>query len=395
MSKFLSAPAVCRRGPREEHETRAGFGVGVKFFGMIPGMKRLGPGGRVAVIFALLATACAPQFGPAAVQNGRVAYGEALATSADEQQLLNIVKMRFLDHATFLRVSSVTASLQFQTQGQISSNVTQTPFPLNLQGTATWEESPTITYQELTGSDYAQQLHSPIPAETCIALLQTWPATTLLPLVVREVNGIENVVDSIRLDDPHSPDGQEFLEVAALMEQLYERRELEWEIRASGDAGKKVEAALLLHAVQGQETAESARLLELLGLEAAQSGPTRFKIEYGLEASSPDSISISTRSVQGVLLFMALATEVPAPLVGAAVAAGPRGQNLPADSLLVRSRDDKPRDAAIAISHRGHWFYIADADLKSKASFRLSRILMKMQSAENTSGAPILTIPVN
>jgi len=364
-------------------------------FGMLRRMTRRGSLGRAVAVASLLATACAPQFGPAAVQNGRVAYGEALAASADEQQLLNIVKMRFLDHATFLRVSSVTASLQFQTQGQISSNVTQTPFPLNLQGTATWEESPTITYQELTGSDYAQQMHSPIPAETCIALLQTWPATVLLPLVVREVNGIENVFDSIRLGDPLPVDQHGFLEVAALMEELYDRRELEWEIRASGDAGKKVEAAMLLHTVQGKETAESARLLEVLGLEAAKSGPTRFKIEYGLEASAPDSISISTRSVQGVLLFMALATDVPTDLASAALGVRPRGERLPTESLLIRSSDDKPRGSAIAIPHRGHWFYIPDEDLRSKATFRLSRILMKMQSAENTSGAPILTIPVN
>ena len=41
-----------------------------------------------------------------------------------------------------------------------------TTFPTSVNPSLTWKDNPTITYEELTGVEYATQMLSPIPADT-------------------------------------------------------------------------------------------------------------------------------------------------------------------------------------------------------------------------------------
>lgn len=62
--------------------------------------------------------------------------------------------------------------------------------------------------------------------------------------------------------------------------------------------------------------------------------------------------------------------------------------------LRVQSSQSPPAGAAVSVSHRGHWFFIEDSDLSSKATFSLLSHLPALQSGEVQRLVPLLTLPV-
>jgi hypothetical protein len=62
--------------------------------------------------------------------------------------------------------------------------------------------------------------------------------------------------------------------------------------------------------------------------------------------------------------------------------------------MTIHSQRDRPKHAAVAVRHRGWWFYLADDDQSSKKTFGLLNILLSLQSVGTKGGAPVLTLPV-
>ncbi len=58
----------------------------------------------------------------------------------------------------------------------------------------------------------------------------------------------------------------------------------------------------------------------------------------------------------------------------------------------MRSGPVRPADAAVAVSHRGYWFWIADDDRDSKTTFSLLSLLASLKSSETSAPAPVLAI---
>lgn len=62
--------------------------------------------------------------------------------------------------------------------------------------------------------------------------------------------------------------------------------------------------------------------------------------------------------------------------------------------MAIHSQKERPQRAYVAVQYRGSWFYIADADARSKATFSLVNILFSLQSATGKGKSPLLTLPV-
>ena len=60
----------------------------------------------------------------------------------------------------------------------------------------------------------------------------------------------------------------------------------------------------------------------------------------------------------------------------------------------VKSSKDTPDQAAVAARHRGHWFYVDDADEDSKSTFMLLAQLFNLQAGDVEEVKPVLTLPV-
>jgi hypothetical protein len=64
------------------------------------------------------------------------------------------------------------------------------------------------------------------------------------------------------------------------------------------------------------------------------------------------------------------------------------------DLFSVRQTPTKPEGAMVAVPYRHGWYYIADADLRSKLVFSFLSTLLALQSGNPPAHAPLLTLPV-
>jgi len=62
--------------------------------------------------------------------------------------------------------------------------------------------------------------------------------------------------------------------------------------------------------------------------------------------------------------------------------------------LRVHSRKTEPPNAFVAVKDHGWWFWIAEDDPDSKATFALLDILYSLQQATGRGKMPVLTLPV-
>ena len=61
----------------------------------------------------------------------------------------------------------------------------------------------------------------------------------------------------------------------------------------------------------------------------------------------------------------------------------------------VKVKKLRPRDAAVAVRYRGHWFYIEDCDHESKVIFFLLQKIYALQAQVGGAQAlPVLTLPI-
>ncbi|MBT5410094.1 MAG: hypothetical protein HOK75_07515 [Phycisphaerae bacterium] len=351
-------------------------------------------------IIALL-TSCG-SMGPKSIRAGRMEYNLALGQSDSEQLLLNIVKMRFLDRAVFLNVTSMTSNLSFQSE--ISTTTTgifdSVAFPTSANPSFTWKDNPTITYEELTGVEYVTQMLSPIPVDTIVLLLQSWPASMVLPLALNEINDVNNDWNPINptISSTASVQHKKFNEITEAIQFLDAQRTLEWSvIRTDAENTHAIETAILLNNHPGDKTEETiALLLSSLGLAKSKEGNTKFSIEYGLEAKDDSTLVLGTRSMQDILTYASLDIDIPSELADQAlINTHPKDAEVEDKLLHIRTSLYRPRNASVAVEYHGAWFYVQADDLQSKATFLLIQMLMGMQSGASSSGAPVLTIPIS
>ena len=354
----------------------------------------------VSVLLVLL-TACG-SMGPKSIRGGRMEYNMALGRSDAEQLLVNIVKMRFLDKPVFLKVTSMTSNLSFQTE--ISTSTPEifksTAFVTTVSPSLTWKDNPTVTYEELTGADYVTQMLSPVPADTIVLLLQSWPADMVLPLALNEINNVNNVWSPIHpeIGEFTAKEHNTFSEVTAAIDFLDSQRTLEWSVtRSDASPTNAIETAILLNKPQDDITTKTVTtLLKNLGLEQAPDGTTRFAVEYGLESKNNTTIVFGTRSMQDILTFASMDVDIPTSMASAALVKSKGWKDRQGARLMhVKTSSYEPNNASVAVQYNGDWFYIQNDDLQTKATFLLIQILMGMQSGASSSGAPVLTIPLS
>ena len=93
-------------------------------------------------------------YGPGSIVADRIPYNTAIATSWQEQTLLNIVKLRYVDAPTFIDIGSIVSSYTLSetatATGTIVPGGTGSSAGVGIGGA--FSNSPTITYTPLTGA---------------------------------------------------------------------------------------------------------------------------------------------------------------------------------------------------------------------------------------------------
>ncbi len=354
---------------------------------------------RIAPLGLVLLLGCLPSKGPATVPTARFDYNEALARSQNEQLLVNLVRLRYQDTPTFLEVDSILASYKVERNASLNGSVgTDAGEPtrlLGLSGGVVYAESPTVSYTPLQGEAFARRFLSPIPTPMLALLAQSgWGLDRLLRCCVHSVAGIPNTPSVGGYMPTRVFEQARFTELVGRVKDLQELGLLELSAQVDGEG-----ALPIRYTPRTPEAMDQLKPLQAL-LPPSREGQYRLVAPGG--PIHPGDLEVRTRSLLGVMAFLAQGVEVPQADRDAGrvrIALGPGGTPFEWGPALggqfrIRVSAEAPEGATLRVRYRQWWFFIPDTDVESKATFSLVSQLFSLQAAAGKAAGPLLTLPV-
>lgn len=352
--------------------------------------------------------------GPEHLQNDQLEYSRALGETQKKEMLLNIVRLRYADPPTFLDTTQIIAGYNYSRTvsggyyGYPASAVSNYLFG---QGAMTLSESPTMTYQPLTGQQYAENVIRPISPTVIMPLsLGGMPVDTLLRLTAQSIDGLSNLRGlgtgpfgggSVRfyllLHDLRQ------LQIAGAMTIRITTENVNDDGTAS--TGKKNISSGTGVSRQGTERAYlvltstpdsnlSAIQAEVRRLLHLDPKAQEAEIIYGPYPKKQGQIAILTRSMLAMLTQLSYEMEVPDKDVHI-------GRTPPTiDQVGIENRPEvvihygakPPHSAYAAVYYKKCWYWIEDTDFQSKEAFTMVQVLSALAATSHGGGA-VVTIP--
>ncbi len=390
---------------------------------------------RVTALFGICLTLSGCFYGPQGLHLTRPEYNDVLKRSAEEEMLLNIVRLKYRESPEFLGVPSVIESLSFG--GGAGGNAGFSPHRLTswgLNGNASFRESPTISYAPLQDEQFNRRLLSPISLEVLDLLAETgWDVSRVFRLITKNINDVDNATTAGGPTPDHAPEYVNFVAATQMMRVLQSRRQLEiTHIQVSKDKlaeaeddkpadtddgnspvkekQKKAEQVGLRIAKEALNSPQTKAIKEIFHLgeleEPGQSDPgfvpflaaTTGQIEN--RGKQHDEMHISNRSFLEVMYFLSQGICIPNEHYERGLITITQDQagnvfdwdEVTGGLMRVYVSESEPNDAAVAVEYRGYWYYIYDSDLNSKSTFNL---LLELYNIAIRGGAvgqtPVLT----
>lgn len=351
--------------------------------------------------------------GPGRIPPDHYHYNESLGKTANEQMVLNLVRLRHMEVPVFLTIGSVVTGYSLNRSIGVSLGAAFSPGFDFTTGDASpsfsFAENPTITYTPLAGRDFTERMLKPLPLAGIFALGQSgWPIDLLLIMGLQSINEHENLsfVSGPTVEEPddldevhaHLKGYARFREVIALMLELLQAGALEFEHNVDGG-----ESSTTLHI--NPDPAPKLRPLVAEFRNVLDLDPTinSFQITTLRTQRKPDQIVIKLRSLVAIMSYLSLGVQVSQADVEKGVVigqdtaqdedAGPESLPVP---LLIRTGPEPPDSAFVAIQYRDDWYYIDETDIRSKRTLAILNTLFSVQGADSGDGkAPVLTLPAS
>ncbi len=361
---------------------------------------------------ALFVLSGCASFGPRRVPSDRFNYNEALSTSAKQQMLLNIVRMRYLEEPVFLIVSSILT--QYVYQGGAKANGL---FDLNNgKGTLlgdraevgaganlSYEERPTITYLPVEGREFTSHLLSTIPAEHYFAAAQEgWDVDILMQIGLQRFGAAENMsfgaIPIPEISDLQTQFQQDlkklkrFQRVIQLLVNLSAAGA--YEVKRVEVNGSNKHQLVFREPMPKEVLPMVTELKNLLGL----SNGNTFLFTGRLTGTKENEITIQTRSVLAMMSFLSRGVGVPADhlaegrVIDYHLEKNAQKQQTSLIPLTVLSSKQRPKRAFASVKYEDYWFYIENSDITSKRTLGLILALFRLQAPNMGGVAPVLTL---
>ena len=152
---------------------------------------------------AIIVLACMSLCGCFSLGNTRLyedqlGYSRALGDAEKSDTLLNVVRLRYADTPIVLQATQVISGYQLQrnvTGGFEAFPAANPSTFLSGSASAQLQQSPTFTFQPLSGAQFAQSFIRPLaPADLLSLAMSGLPVDVLFRLGVQSVNGLSNAV---------------------------------------------------------------------------------------------------------------------------------------------------------------------------------------------------------
>ena len=158
------------------------------------------------------------RMGPKMVAHDRFDFSSVIERSWKEQMLLNMVRLRYLDPPFFLDVQQVIAQYTLEGSGTIAATGLSGSPSASVGVSGRWAESPTVTYNPMSGEKFTKSLLQPISPIDLWELVEAgWPISDIFRVTVRSINGLHATTTTNALKHPGDPD---FYRVIGLLQEL-------------------------------------------------------------------------------------------------------------------------------------------------------------------------------
>jgi hypothetical protein len=323
----------------------------------------------VVLVGALLPLAGCQILGPAALGTGRGAYNDVIARTSSEQTLGLIVRLRYSDPFGLLAVSGVTAGLRFSTQAKgeagFGSPGSYAGALVPFSAGVSYEDNPLISYTPVDAQGFLREWLAPVTLETLALSLQGAARQDVLMLLLTLVERM----NGLRLGAGATVEERTAFHRAATLLAQFRDRGMAWWVQESGATGRY--ELILSHYSPGRisEVEELLRLLDLHG-NPAQESTIRIPVALGVRDGNFDGLALQTRSVSEIMVNVAASIEVPGEHVKEGLVEArsdpPEGSGTLGPILRIHSSRSAPRQANVAVQHRGWWYLLCGRHGSSK-----------------------------
>ena len=407
---------------------------------------------RCLALAAGLGLAGCTSLGPPSLDDTRLQYNEVIKRTTEQQLLLNIVRLRYTDTPSSLAVSAIAAQFErsqsigltpFFTAvgGDVSRGSFTTVLP---QAQIMGADRPTFSLTPLDDQEFTRKLFTPLPLDGVIYLAKTtWPISKVFRLYLENLNWVPNAQTASGPTPRQAPPVNDFLRGVAALQILQDRgaivfgvAEQEEQVGGTLRAGAVSAGDLIEASKNGLEYRPDAggrgwRLIrksnvpvmrldpdelaspEMRAFEQAfhlRPGATELRITQEalipfrstLPRDGVASLDLETRSLLQALYYVSHGVDVPAAHRARGLATVTRddaGRDFDWHAVMrdlfhVRSSDQRPTNAHVAVQYKGAWFYVDEADQDTKATFSLLVELSRLELSGKTGPGPQLTLPV-
>lgn len=336
------------------------------------------------------------EIGPTRLDRDQSDYSRALTSAGKQQTLLNVVRLRYADTPGFLDTTQLISGYQLQRNMSVgigTYSVASRPY-----GGAGMQvqESPTFTFQPITGDAYAQSFLRPLPPGNLLPLaMGGLPIDVLFRLAVQSINLINNTGSLGGDGGRGSPvffdliHDLRLLQLAGLVGIQLERSPVATDKDGVNDR--------VFLSIASTDDPDLARVVHdtrrLLGM--AQDDE-RVEVVYGGGRPRRGQIQLLTRTVLGVLGQIAYQIDVPEEDVASGrtrPTMRPVGRET-RPIVVIHVTKEQPGAVFSWTSYNHKFYWIADEDFDSKLAFTMLQILLELSK---TSKGPntIVTIPAN
>ncbi|HEX5011648.1 MAG TPA: hypothetical protein VFY71_14740 [Planctomycetota bacterium] len=348
---------------------------------------------RLAAGAALCAASGCTQLGPASIANGRAAYTDVITRTNDEQLLGTLVRLRYAETTSMLMVTAVTSQTELTVDSAINLGFGQhrgydgNLVPFSAGGS--YRESPTISYEPLTGAHYLKQMVTPISLELYGLMVDSLSDSEwTLKLLTASLAGLDAPVN---YQSPRAADLQRAL---TLMASLNRAGALDFAYRTGDD--RDVEGVDIVLDNNEAASHDVAELLKLLRKPVPEKTgePLRLELQMGRIAAGPDNLRVLTRSPYELLRLASHGVQVPDEQLAAGIAPAAVAASA-APFVHVHCALTEPTDPFVSVQYRGYWFWVESNDTESKRGFSTMQTLLLSCLQEGSAAKPQLTLPVN
>ena len=344
---------------------------------------------------------CASSFGPTALSDTHPAYNQAINYSVEQEMLLNLVRLRYRDSASFLKVGSVTASLSLASNAGLDTSLVsgKGSNTISPEIGISYADEPTISYIPLQGEEFLKSVLTPISLEALLVMIQSgWSLERVFGLCIERMNDLYNAPTASGPTPNLAPDYQQFTQLLSLFRHLQDIGA--FEIGPLGNDKSDIGKLVIVFNKNKLDQNTAVQLKQLLGISDESN---KVVISSNFIEQQDNQITVRTRSIYGLLFYMSQSLQVPESHQNDGLVTLTKDENnspfnwnnTPAGNVFkIQTAKEKPANSRLAVPYRGYWFYISDDDLQSKSTFLLLMQLFQLQAGQNETRGPTLTIPV-